>query len=142
MSEPATRRDKRVDQIGYVNELVSNYIEAKPNGLKLKVKADMTAGERIAGDAFEGLLISRVFTTISTSAVLKLLESGEITRADACEILTVNKDEATKRVDPKRLARMTRSFPATPALQVRRLPGVEIALVDALRELSKEIVRA
>jgi hypothetical protein len=89
MAEPMRRRrDVRVDRIGFVQELVKHWIEARPGGVKAKVKADLEPGEGVEGDFFEASLIPTTDAQVSVSAVLKLYEERSISRSELVEMLT------------------------------------------------------
>ena len=78
MSEATTEklpRDVRVDDIGYCGELTKRHADT----LKTKVKIGMLerGHERVAGDAFEGLLVSGAQVgTIDPAKWFKLYERG------------------------------------------------------------------
>ncbi len=129
------RRDVRVDRIGFVQELVKQWIEPKPGGVKARVKADMEVGEAVEGDFFFARLDASSETEISVSAVLKLYEQQAISRSELVEILTVRNEPARKILPPKTIQRISRTFVGTARLVVGRKEGVELKLADAVAKI-------
>jgi hypothetical protein len=127
------RRDVRVDRIGFVKELVDNWIEKE---VKPAVKGDMLTGDVVEGDYFLARLDPSTCNVISASGVMKLYENGTLSRAEFVELLTVNAEKARAVIDPKRLKRLTQSFVGTARLNVRRREGVQLEASDAIAKLN------
>lgn len=137
MSETATAavpRDVRVDQIGFVNELVSQHA----NNLKtaLKVRMDNDSIERVRGDVFEGLLVSTFVSTVPPAKLLALYEKDKITRAQFLSALSVRKEPLEAFLSGDEIRRISETTPGNPQLRVNRIKGVELKLVDAVKGLS------
>lgn len=81
--ERKTARNVRVDQIGFVNELVKHYADDLKSSVKVRM---LENGVEVAeGDFFSGLLVGRSATVIDPAKFLKLLEKEEITRCSSCQ---------------------------------------------------------
>lgn len=132
------RRDVRVDRIGFVGELMKQYIDGD-HGLKAKVKGELEAGQSAEGDYFVGRLDAAVAAEISASGVYKLHKQGKLSEAELIEMISVKSTVAKEKIDPKTLKRLTRTYEGTPRLTITRKKGVEIKLVDAVRGLSSAI---
>ncbi len=140
-SVPAKRRrDVRVDRIGFVQELAKHWIEAKPDGVKARVKMGLEVGEAVEGDFFFARLDAASETEISVSAVLKLYEQKAISRAELVEMLTVRNEPARKILSPKTIQRISQTFTGSPRLVVARKEGVEVKLADAVRGIAVELL--
>jgi hypothetical protein len=126
-------RDARVDHLGYVNELVSQFA----NPLKAKVKEDLTKKriDRAAGDAFECLLVPGSTASIDAEKFLLKWESGKITRAQFLAAISVGKEAALCCLSKDELARISTSKPKASALNVTKIKGVEVTLVEAVRAI-------
>ena len=122
--------------LGFVQELVKQWIELKPGGMKARVKADMQVGEAVEGDFFFARLDASSETEISVSAVLKLYEQQAISRSELVESLSVRNEPARKILPPKTIQRISRTFVGTARLVVSRKDGVEIGLIEAVRRIS------
>jgi hypothetical protein len=70
-------RDVRIDQMGFVAELVKQHADV----LKTKVKVRMLDDEidRVTGDYFEGLLVRGKTRTLDPKKLFKLVKSKQIT---------------------------------------------------------------
>jgi len=139
--ETGPRSDVRVDRIGFVGELVKNYIEG-PKGVKAQVKSQMSAdgSGTVEGQYFVGRLDPSTEREIPVGSLLRLYEEKAITRAQLCEMLTAKVAVAAEVLDQTTFRRICRSSPGTPRLVVERKGGVQIELKDALVGLHRAIV--
>lgn len=128
-------RDVRVDQIGYVDEVKKQYAD----DLKTAVKSHMLEDElvRVTGDAFEGLLVQGRERTVPPAKLLRMYEQKKITKAQFLACMKVGNEAADKLLGKAAVARMSKFEDAPPKLCVTRIKGVEITLVDALKQLNK-----
>lgn len=128
-------RDIRVDRIGFVNELVSEYIGGD-DGVKAKLKATLAPGDEAFADFFESKLVAATDSSVSVSALMKLYECRAISRAQFVDCLTASASKVTKLGLPlKVVKRLVKSFPGTPRLIVNRIKGMEFDLADAITAL-------
>lgn len=133
--ETPLRRDIRVDRLGLVDELVSQF--RKP--LADKVKADMAKDERVTGDSFTGLLVTGTSTEIDAEKFVGLWEAGKMTRAEFISAIKVGTARAKELLAARDLARISTTSPTSPALRVARIKGVEIELVTAVAEIAAAV---
>lgn len=134
-------RDVRVDQIGFVNELQTKYVDP----IKKAVKARMLerASQLAAGDFFEGKLVTGgVVGTLDPRKVFRLVKNGKLTESQFLDCVKVERGKLEEFVSGKDLDRMSEFLPATPQLRVTRIKGVEVTLVDAIKALGKDLITA
>jgi hypothetical protein len=128
---PTVGRDVRVDQIGYVAQLV----KAHADDLKTQVKLRMVANslDRCRGDLFEGLLVQGQTSTVDAAQLVELYSARKITREQLASCLTVNKEKAGAFLSRDQLAAIS-SPPAAanPQLRVSIIKGVVCPPADAL----------
>jgi hypothetical protein len=132
------KRDVRVDRIGFANELAKQYVDP----LKDKVKAAHPAGTRLEADYFEATIAASTSTEIPASKWLRLHEAGEIDRAQFLSAISVSPAEAKKILSERDYKKIAKTGEGSPRLNVRRRPGVEIALIDALNYISATVASA
>jgi hypothetical protein len=135
---PERRRDVRVDQIGFVNELMKRFADP----LKDKVKADQADKVVLEGDFFEGAITSSTDTEISASGWFRLYESKVIDRAQFVDGLKVSTTVAKRVLDEKTLNRLSKQSPGPRKLTITRKKTVELGLVTAVRNLGDTIAAA
>lgn len=128
-------QDIRLDRIGFVAELIEHY--QKP--LITAVKSGMTAGDRAEGQLFGGLLAASTTTDVDAEKFVRLWEAGKITRAQFVAAVKVSATAARETLSAQDFARIATVKPGAPSLRVTRLKGVEVALVDAVKEVAAEI---
>jgi hypothetical protein len=133
----ASRRDVRVDHLGFVNELTKHF--ADPLKQQIKLRMNERKLDLAEGDFFEGLLVRGESSSIDPAKYLKLFEKGRITRADFLSALSIKRTAATVFLSEKEVDAISDATPATPQLRVSRRKGVEIKLVDAVRGLADAI---
>lgn len=134
------RRDVRVDQIGFCNELEKRYAKTLIASVKLKMAADVV--EKVQGDYFEGLLVRAMERTVDPANLLKLLTQKKITVAQFLSAITVQIKPCTAFLSGDQINAMSDSAPATPKLLITRKKGVEILLVDVVKGLGAAIGEA
>lgn len=136
MSNTQARRDVRVDRIGLVDEVVRQFRAP----LAEQVKADMGEGDRVSGDLFGALLVCGIATDVDPEKFFKAFEAGKMTRAQFLSAIKVSTSRAREILSEKDLARISETRPTSPALRVSRLDGVQVELVDAIREISAAVL--
>ena len=142
MSEAATAlpRDVRVDHIGFCNELATKLA----NDLKSAVKVRMDNDEltRVTGDYFEGQLVRSTVSVVDPAKLLALWSKDKITRAQLLSALCVKKEPLAQFLTGAQIDAISETSPGTPQLRVTRIKGVELKLVDAVKNLGESIAGA
>ena len=135
----APARDVRVDQIGFVGELQKRHADL----LKTRVKCRMLEEELdvVRGEYFQGLFVKTTETTVDPAKLLALYDAGRISRANFLSAIKVVKEPLSAFLTGDQVEKMSTTAVGSPALRVTRLQGVEVALVDALKQLGSSIPR-
>ena len=130
-------RDVRIDQMGFVAELVKHHADV----LKTKVKVRMLEDEthRVTGDFFEGLLVKGKTRTLDPKKLFKLVKSKQITEEQFLGAVTVKLPAAEQLLSGNEMAKLCDEADASPSLRVTRCKGVELKLVDVVQGLAKSI---
>lgn len=139
--QPKPLRDINIDRIGYVNELVSQFVNDAKTKLKNKfLLSDTKTGE---GDQFTATFISGGETLSADPAkLLKMHEAGKITTKQLVSALRVNNEAAAVFLSKEQLRKISTASPQSPTLRITRKKGVQIQLVDALKGLNAAIAEA
>ena len=134
--ERAVGNDRRVDQIGYVAELVKQFADPAKAALKLRMaqrEIDLAEGSK-----FQALLVAGVsIGVVDPARLLKLYESKQITRQQFLSAITVRNEPCRQFLSRDAIDAISAQKPAEPRLTVSRRKGVEISLVEAVRELAE-----
>jgi hypothetical protein len=137
-SETPIPRDKRVDQIGFVKEADEKHAKLLKGDVKLSmINKDQ---QRVAGDFFEGQLVTFVPATVNPAKFLKLFEQEKITRAQFLAAVSVNTGPCEKFLSGDQLAKISDLGERVTQLRVGRIKGVECKLVDAIAGLADEVL--
>lgn len=130
-------RDQRIDELGFINELVKHHAEP----LKDKIKHGMTlAGAKCAeGDSFVGSLMTPTVNTIDPNKFLRLFEMKHITRKQLLSALRVSNEAAKEFLSPEVIGRISTEAPGTDRLTVARIKGVQITLVNAVKHIAAAV---
>jgi hypothetical protein len=134
--ERAVGNDRRVDQIGYVAELVKQFAEPAKAALKLRMaqrEIDLAEGSK-----FQALLVGGgSIGVVDPARLLKLYEGKQITRQQFLSAITVRNEPCRQFLSRDAIDAISAQKPAEPRLTVSRRKGVEISLVEAVRELAE-----
>lgn len=134
--ERAVGNDRRVDQIGYVAELVKQFADPAKAALKLRMaqrEIDLAEGSK-----FQALLVAGVsIGVVDPARLLKLYETKQITRQQFLSAITVRNEPCRQFLSRDAIDAISAQKPAEPRLTVSRRKGVEISLVEAVRELAE-----
>jgi hypothetical protein len=131
---PPIHFDGRIDRIGFANELQRQFIDDIKSDVKISLlEADIAVAE---GKFFQALLVESAASITDVAKLFKLAEKREIplTKLQAC--LRVDRAAAKKIFGEMDLDRISTKAEPTQSLTVKRKAGVEIALVEALAQLS------
>jgi hypothetical protein len=129
------RRDVRIDQIGFANELVKHYVDP----LKDAVKSAHEAGTSLEGDFFTARIDAADKTTVDARRWFKLFSDGEMTRDQFLDAITVSTTDARRVLGEKAFEKASTTVAAGDRLTVTRKKGAEIGLVQAVNTLSHTI---
>src|SRR3954469_18003522 len=112
-------REVRVDQIGFVGELVKQHADV----LKTKVKVRMLDDEleRVTGDAFEGLLVKGKTRTLCPKKLFALVKKKQITEEQFLNSVTVRLPAAEQLLSGNDMDRLCDETDASPSLRVTRI---------------------
>lgn len=134
---PAVSRDVRVDSIGFVDELKKQLADK----IRDKVKSRMTEGEiqRVAGEYFEGLLVTASTSTIDAEKLFKLYKGGKVSEKDFVSAIAVVKKPLEAFMSARDIDRISVAGPPQLQLRVTRKKDVSITVEDALRGLNLTI---
>lgn len=128
--EPSVGVDKRIDILGYGDELAKQYLSDLRSTIKLKM---VDQGYDVLGARlFEGKLATSTDKSIDARRFYKLFKSGGMSEKDFLSAISVSRTEAGKILAPKVLANVTDEQPGSPRLTIVRKQGVEVKLIDAL----------
>ncbi len=130
--------DRRIDQIGFINEIVRQYIEGD-GGIKAQLKAALERRGELRGEYFLARLDQAQGRGIEAIHILRLLARGRITQAQAADMFTVRMSVADEVLDAATRHRLTTITPLSPRLVIQRLPGVQVELVEAIRGLTRTL---
>ena len=131
MASNETRRDVRIDRIGFVSELGKQFADP----LRLAVRDAHEVGARLQGDCFEGLLYESGSAEVDSGKFLKLLEQGKISRDQYLAAVAVSVTEARRILDEKTFDRVAVVGELRKALKISRLKGVSIELIMAVDQV-------
>jgi hypothetical protein len=129
---PARKRDVRVDPIGVINVLVTEFQEPLIDAVKVK----LDKGDRVEGDFFEGLVSIGVQTKVDADGLVKLWEAGKVTRAQFVRMISVKTAEAKKILAEADLLRISTTELGSKSLRVTRKDGVDAGIIEAVNRLS------
>lgn len=135
--ERTSRRDARVDHVGFCNELVKHF--AEPTKVAVKNRLLERELDLAEGDFFEGLLIRTCSSVIDPGKLLRLFEKRQITREQFVSAISVRREAAKDFLPGIELAEISEEMPAIASLRITRRKGVEVKLADALRGLGEVI---
>jgi hypothetical protein len=130
-------RDVRIDQMGFVAELVKQHADV----LKTKVKVRMLEDEidRVTGDYFEGLLVRGKTRTLDPKKLFKLVKSKQITEEQFLGAISVKLPAAEQLLSGNDMAKLCDETDASPQLRASRIKGVELKLVQVVQGLASSI---
>jgi hypothetical protein len=133
-SDNRTGRDVRVDQVGFVAELVKHHADHR----KSEVKCSMLEKglDRVAGDFFAGHLVTSSSAEIDVAKFFKLFEQEKLSKKDLLACISVSRASASKALGQDAIARLLVEKPPVHQLRVERVKGVEVSLVDAVKHLA------
>ena len=137
VKEPVTGTDKRIDTLGFGDELTKQYLKDLRSTVKVKM---INFGYAcLTGAQFEGKLAGSTKRTVDVAKFYKLFKNGGMSEKDFLASISVSATDAEKVLHPKVLDKITNCEPGTPSLTVVRKKGVEIRLVDALEGLRNDV---
>lgn len=133
--EVVFKRDVRVDQIGFVDELQKLFADP----LKEAVKAKHAAGDRLEGDFFTGRIDAASKTTVNAAKWFKLFNDGKISRAQFLDAITVSTTDAKRVLGETEFDKVSTTIAGANRLTVARKKDVELGLVRAVQSLHQTI---
>jgi hypothetical protein len=133
-------RDIRVEQLGFVNELYDQFF--KPLNDEVKKSMIAKGQELVRADFFEGKIVQATPTFVDNDLLLRLYDAGKLTRKELLTLIGAKVEPCRKFFSAKDLAKISVKGTLTNKLCVERIDGVEVALVDAVRALAKELIGA
>jgi hypothetical protein len=132
-----SRRDVRVDHVGFVDELDKHFGKPTREAIKQRMKEGKL--DLSEADFFEGLLVESNTSTIDPAKFFNLFCKGRMKKAEFLSAISIGKKAASVFMSQKEIDAISASEPATPKLMISRRKGAEIKLVDAVRGLASAI---
>jgi hypothetical protein len=138
-TESPVSQDQRIDQVGFVDELVKKYRDPLQKSIKARqIERD---AKRATGLYFESLLVGYTPSTTSPEKLFRLLQREKITRAQFLSAISVKRDAALEFLSRDQLAEISEEGEPINKLNIVRIKGAELALVDAVKGLDEEAIR-
>lgn len=130
-------REKQIDIIGFVGELQKHL--AEPLKDRVKHTMGLKGADRAEADYFSALLVQGTIRTIDPSKFLQLYERGKLTRAQFVLALRINREAAAESLSGEEIDRISEQSPATPALRVTRIKGVDLSLAESVKQIAAQV---